>query len=107
MSVIEDKWKAVNLPVENFQIIVQLGGFVADTEWMKFMAITCSTISKDLNETMTRVCEVLTSDPPGSNARIKFTVFKEIYMYLISQVEKMTSKKHAEDVCAYLEKEWV
>lgn len=56
---------------------------------------------------MTKVCEVLTTDPPGNNARIKFEVFKEIYMYLISQVEKTTSKKHAEDVCSYLEKEWV
>ena len=62
--------------------------------------------AKDLTETMTRVCEVLTMDPPGNNSRIKFEVFKDIYIYLISQVEKKTSKKHAEDVCTYLEKEW-
>jgi hypothetical protein len=56
---------------------------------------------------MTKVCEVLTSDPLGANARIKFTVFKELYMFLISQVEKSTTKKHAEEVCLYLESEWV
>ena len=56
---------------------------------------------------MSKVCEVLTSDPPGSNARIKFTTFKELYIFLISQVEKSTSKKHAEEVCLYLETEWV
>ena len=36
----------MNLPVENFKTIVQLGNFKGDVEWIKFMAITCSTISK-------------------------------------------------------------
>ena len=43
---IEEKWKAVNLPIENFKTIVQLGNFKGEIEWFKFMAITCSTISK-------------------------------------------------------------
>lgn len=56
---------------------------------------------------MTKVCEVLTADPPGANARIKFDVFKELYLYLVMHVEKTTSKKHVEDVCHYLQNEWV
>jgi len=56
---------------------------------------------------MSKVCEVLTSDPPGSNARIKFDTFKEIYTFVVVQVEKTTSKKHVEEVCTYLENEWV
>ena len=56
---------------------------------------------------MTRVCEVLTADPPGANARIKFEIFKDIYTYLVTQVEKVTSKRHVENVCNYLQNEWV
>ncbi len=55
---------------------------------------------------MTKVCEILTSDPPGSNARIKFEVFKEIYVYLITQVEKSTPMKYVEEVCSFLQSEW-
>lgn len=46
VSTIEEKWKAVNLPVESFTLITQLGNFKLDVEWVKFMAIACSTISK-------------------------------------------------------------
>ncbi len=56
---------------------------------------------------MTKFCEILTSDPPGANARIKFEVFKETYLYLITQIEKSTSSKYAEEVCSYLQTEWV
>lgn len=55
---------------------------------------------------MTRVCEVLTADPPGSNARIKFDVFKEIYTYMGVEIEKSTSKKYVDEVCTYLQTEW-
>ncbi len=56
---------------------------------------------------MTRVCEVLTADPPGANARIKFERFQELYLYYVTQVEKTTSPRYAEEVCTYLKKEWV
>ena len=46
LSLVEEKWKAVNLPVQNYQLVNQLGNFKGDVEWIKFMAITCSTISK-------------------------------------------------------------
>ncbi len=62
---------------------------------------------KNLVDTMTKVCEVLTADPPGSNARIKFEVFQELYEFLAVQVEKTTPKKHVDEVCAYLKTEWV
>lgn len=56
---------------------------------------------------MSKVSEILTSDPPGSNPRIKFAIFKEVYTYLITQVEKSTSMKYVEEVLSFLESEWV
>lgn len=55
---------------------------------------------------MSKVCEILTADPPGANYRIKFEVFKEVYTYLVTQIEKSTSLKHVEEVCNYLKSEW-
>lgn len=108
MNFIKDKWKGLNLPIEKFNDVVRLGNFQPnEVSWSKFMPLTCSLISKDLTETLVKVCEVLTSDPPGANARIKFDVFKETYLYLITQIDKSTSRKYAEDVCNYLENNWV
>ena len=126
LKLIEEKWKALNLPIQQFNLVVQLGGFRGEVQWIKFMPVTCSTISsviiickdsnrnlyliynvlKDLTETLTKVCEILSLDPPGANARIKFDVFKEIYLYLITQVEKSTSPRYADGVLNYLQTEW-
>ena len=57
-------------------------------------------------ETMTKVCEILTADLPGANARIPFDKFKYVYIYLVSNVERETPRKHVDDVCQYLETEW-
>jgi hypothetical protein len=100
------KWKGLNLPKEQYDLVVSLGGFQQEIEWNRFMAITCSIISKDLIETLTKVCQILTSDEPGSNARIKFTVFKEIYSYLVMQIEKSSTRDKVEEVSNYLETEW-
>lgn len=107
LKFIEEKWNALSLPKDQFDLIVQLGNFEADADWMKFMPIACTTISKDITDSMSKVCEILTSDPPGSNSRIKFDVFKEIYTYLITQVEKSTPMNYVEEVCSFLETEWV
>lgn len=107
MKFIEEKWKALNLPMDQFKLIVQLGNFENQVDWLKFMPVACSTISKDITDTMSKVCEILTTDAPGSNPRIKFTIFKEIYTYLITQVEKSTPKKYVDEVLNFLETEWV
>jgi hypothetical protein len=47
LTLIEEKWKAINLPKENYNLVCQLGNFKGgEIEWVKFMAISCSTISK-------------------------------------------------------------
>ena len=57
-------------------------------------------------DTMSKVCEILTADPPGANSRIQFDKFKYIYIYLVSNVERETPRKHVDEVCQYLETEW-
>ena len=73
----------------------------------KTLYLKLTTTKQDITETMSKVCEILTSDPPGSNARIRFELFKEIYVFLISQVEKSTPLKYVDEVCSYLDSEWV
>jgi len=46
LKQIEEKWKALHLPKENFDLIVQLGVFRDQINWLMFMAIACSTISR-------------------------------------------------------------
>lgn len=46
LNYILEKWNDLSLPREKFDLIVQLGGFHGETEWIKFMSIACSTISK-------------------------------------------------------------
>jgi len=46
LKTIEEKWRALNLPKEKFDIIVQLGNFHNEVIWLKFLPICCSTISK-------------------------------------------------------------
>lgn len=55
---------------------------------------------------MTKVCEILTADPPGANARISFQTFKDIYTYLVAYLERETPRSHVDDVCKYLQTEW-
>lgn len=55
---------------------------------------------------MERVCEVLTSDPPGSTCRIPFDVFKELLLFLVVNVEKAANTRIADDCLNYLEREW-
>jgi hypothetical protein len=46
LKFIEEKWSALSLPKEKFDLVVQLGGFHGEIEWVKFLAVLCSTISK-------------------------------------------------------------
>ncbi|CAH8294835.1 unnamed protein product, partial [Schistosoma turkestanicum] len=42
LSVIEEKWKDLSLPVERFQEICRIGNFVDTCEWRWFLALAAS-----------------------------------------------------------------
>jgi hypothetical protein len=84
LPVIEEKWRALSLPIERFQELVRIGSFSGEVEWLKFFAAAASTLGSNITEAMKIVCEILTADPDGGAARISFEVFKTLYRFLAS-----------------------
>ncbi|XP_007887877.1 ropporin-1-like protein [Callorhinchus milii] len=81
---VNQKWKELGIPIQNLERILELGNIVpkVDFEWMKFLALACSSLSENLLAAMTYACEILTNDPPGGAAYIEFSIFKYLYSYL-------------------------
>ena len=53
-----------------------------------------------------KICELLTSDPPGANARIPFEQWKFFYRYL-ADLDGDISVEHRRGVIEYLSNQWV
>jgi len=75
---IQDKFDNLNIPREQYDDIVQIGTFNGDVQWDHFLAIAVSKLAKNITDTLIKICELLTSDPPGANARIPFDQWKKI-----------------------------
>ena len=46
LPVIEEKWRALSLPIERFQELVRIGSFSGEVEWLKFFAAAASTLGE-------------------------------------------------------------
>ncbi|KAK2153457.1 hypothetical protein LSH36_296g02016 [Paralvinella palmiformis] len=101
LTLIEEKWRNLALPMEQFQDLVRIGNFGGDIEWLKFFALGCSTLGDNLTSTMKTVCEILTADPDGGPARIPFPLFQELYKYLAG-IDGEISSEHVNSVINYL-----
>ncbi|CAH6787398.1 ropporin-1-like protein isoform X2 [Phodopus roborovskii] len=84
LSDLEKKWKNLCLPVEKFRALLELDPSDDKIEWIKFLALGCSSLGGTLNTAMKNVCEILTADPEGGPAQIPFDTFSHIYQYLSS-----------------------
>ncbi|CAO2592218.1 Ropporin-1-like protein [Lemmus lemmus] len=84
LSDLEKKWKNLCLPIEKFRAILELDPCGDKIEWIKFLALGCSSLGGTLNTAMKNVCEILTADPEGGPAQIPFDTFAYIYKYLTS-----------------------
>uniref|UniRef100_A0A8C6WMR9 Ropporin-1-like protein n=2 Tax=Neogobius melanostomus TaxID=47308 RepID=A0A8C6WMR9_9GOBI len=82
MDNLEDKWKALSLPSEQMQTLLQLGNFSSDIAWMEFFALGCSALGGTLMSALKIACEILTEDEEGGAARIPFSTFVQLYNYL-------------------------
>jgi len=51
---------------------------------------------------MKTICEVLTADPEGGAARIRFQLFKDLYSYL-AQIDGEISADHISSVLTHLQ----
>lgn len=50
LPVIEEKWRALSLPIERFQELVRIGSFSGEVEWLKFFAAAASTLGETADE---------------------------------------------------------
>ncbi|XP_004474480.2 ropporin-1-like protein [Dasypus novemcinctus] len=99
---LEKKWKNLCLPIEKFRAILELDPCENQIEWMKFLALGCSTLGGSLNTAMKHLCEILTADPEGGPARIPFQTFSFVYRYL-SQLEGAVPAADTESYLATLQ----
>ncbi|KAM8967806.1 ropporin-1-like protein [Pelodytes ibericus] len=79
---LQEKWKDLCLPVEQLQCILTLDNFNREVEWMKFLALACSTLGGNISSALKHACEILTEDPEGGAGRIPFETFTFLYKYL-------------------------
>ncbi|KAA3672387.1 uncharacterized protein DEA37_0004100 [Paragonimus westermani] len=100
LTVIEEKWKELSLPVERFQELCRIGNFVGSCEWKYFLALAASDLCANLPDTLKLICDLLTADPEGGAARISFEQWLEYYRYLGHMDE--IPEQHINHVLAYL-----
>ncbi|CAH8578881.1 unnamed protein product [Heterobilharzia americana] len=100
LSVVEEKWKDLSLPIERFQEICRIGNFVNFCEWRWFLALAASDLCATLPETLKLICELLTADPEGGAARLPFEQWLEFYRYL-AKIDDIP-EGHINQVLAYL-----
>ncbi|UJR13592.1 hypothetical protein I4U23_000605 [Adineta vaga] len=106
LKEIQDKYDDLNIPREQFDDIVQIGTFNGDVQWDHFLVVAMTKISKNLTDTLIKICELLTSDPPGANARIPFEQWKKFYRYL-AELDGDIRQEQIKDVIDYLSNEWI
>ncbi|KAM4870312.1 ropporin-1-like protein [Urocitellus parryii] len=82
LAELEKKWRNLCLPMERLRALLVLDHCETEIEWIKFLALGCSSLGGSLNTAMKHVCEILTQDPEGGPARIPFETFSFVYRYL-------------------------
>ncbi|XP_019725011.1 ropporin-1-like protein isoform X2 [Hippocampus comes] len=81
-EMLQDKWKALCLPMEQLENMLILGNFSMDVSWMEFFALGCSALGDSLKTSLKVACEILTEDEEGGAARIPFEIFSLLCTYL-------------------------
>uniref|UniRef100_A0A3B3ZV72 Ropporin-1-like protein n=2 Tax=Periophthalmus magnuspinnatus TaxID=409849 RepID=A0A3B3ZV72_9GOBI len=93
MKDLQDKWRGLCLPLEQLQSLLALGNFSSDIVWMEFFALCCCSLGATLMSSLKTACEILTEDEEGGPARIPFSVFVQLYVYLSRLDEDLTKEQ--------------
>ncbi|XP_072268076.1 ropporin-1-like protein [Pyxicephalus adspersus] len=101
---LEQKWKDLCLPQAQLQSILELVNFGREVEWLKFLALACSTLGETITTALKNACEILTEDPEGGAAQIPFETFTFLYKYL-AQVDQDISETQIEEAILLLQTE--
>ncbi|KAM5335983.1 ropporin-1-like [Glossophaga mutica] len=97
-------WKVLSLPPELLNSVINVGRFTEEIEWLKFLALACSSLGVTISKTLKIACEVLSSDHDSGPARIPFSTFQFLYTY-IAEVDGEISASHVSRMLAYMEQE--
>ncbi|XP_008841187.1 ropporin-1A [Nannospalax galili] len=97
-------WKVLNLPTNLFNSVMNVGRFTEEIEWLKFLALACSSLGVTIAKTLKIVCEVLSCDHDGGPPRIPFSTFQFLYKY-IAEVDGEISSSHVSRMLNYIEQE--
>ncbi|XP_026217346.1 ropporin-1-like protein isoform X2 [Anabas testudineus] len=76
------KWKGLCLPMDKLEMMLELGRFTSEFNWIEFFALGCSSLGGTLMSSLKIACEILTEDEEGGAARIPFSTFVKLYTFL-------------------------
>ncbi|XP_060610959.1 ropporin-1 [Anolis sagrei] len=97
-------WKVLNLPTDLFDSVMNVGRFTEEIEWLKFLALACSSLGVTIAKTLKIICEVLSNENDSGPARIPFSTFQFLYTY-IAEVDGEISASHVSRMLNYIEQE--
>ncbi|KAJ6665454.1 hypothetical protein lerEdw1_003295 [Lerista edwardsae] len=97
-------WKVLNLPTDLFESVMNVGRFTEEIEWLKFLALACSSLGVTIAKTLKIICEVLSNENDTGPARIPFSTFQFLYTY-IAEVDGEISASHVSRMLNYIEQE--
>ncbi|XP_015269560.1 PREDICTED: ropporin-1A [Gekko japonicus] len=97
-------WKVLNLPSDLFESVMNVGRFTEEIEWLKFLALACSSLGVTIAKTLKIICEVLSNENDSGPARIPFSTFQFLYTY-IAEVDGEISASHVSRMLNYIEQE--
>ncbi|OAF65542.1 hypothetical protein A3Q56_06724 [Intoshia linei] len=99
---IQTKWLDISLPMELLNEIFLLGHFGDDQiEWNHFLVVTTLFIRDNITSSLQLACELLSSDPTGSECHILFALFVDIYTF-VAQIDDDITFETIETAIEYL-----
>nr|XP_033802280.1 ropporin-1-like [Geotrypetes seraphini] len=97
-------WRLMGLPVDLFENIMNVGHLAEDVEWLKFLALACSSMGVTIAKTLKIACEVLSSDCENGPPRIPFSTFQFLYTYL-AEMDGEVSPTQVNRMLNYIQQE--
>ncbi|XP_063819920.1 ropporin-1-like protein [Pseudophryne corroboree] len=99
---LEEKWRGLCIPLAQLHSILELDDFGREVDWLKFLALACSTLGGSITAALKHACGILTEDPDGGASRIPFQTFIFLYKYL-AQVDGEIPEVQVEDALRALQ----
>lgn len=100
-SKVQDKWHALCLSTTTLDDIMRMGSFAEEFEWLKFLSLCATQVNDSIATALQTICEVITKDLDGGQARVDFETFRYLYKYLAT-VDGEIPLRHVNSVLEHL-----